>query len=76
MVDINGVELAIGDNVIYTNRNNNGLVKGVVFKITKSRVVVKYSEDGAPVTYGTPPKTYIAKYHDNVMYSSQIMKLG
>lgn len=75
MNDINGVELAVGDDVIYTNRNLNELHKGKVFKITKSKLIVKYQEDQT-IMYSTPAKSYHYKYHHNIMSPDQIMKLG
>jgi hypothetical protein len=80
MKDINGVELAVGDDVIYTNRNLYELNKGKVFKITKDRLIVKYREDYSgsyeyPIGSGIIIK-YTTKHHHNIMNSSQIMKLG
>jgi hypothetical protein len=75
MQDINGVELAVGDDVVYTNRNLNELHKGKVFKISKSKLIVKYQEDQT-IMYGTPAKAYHYKYHHNIMSSDQVMKLG
>lgn len=80
MNDINGVELAVGDDVVYTNRNLNELHKGKVFKISKSKLVIKYSPDfhGSyeyPEGSGKMIK-FTSKYHHNIMSSDQIMKLG
>ena len=80
MKDINDNELAVGDDVIYTNRNLNELHKGKVFKISKSKLIVKYAPDfhGSyeyPKGSGTMIK-FTTKYEHNIMSSDQIMKLG
>jgi hypothetical protein len=79
MIDLNGVELAVGDDVVYTNRNLNNLQKGKVFKITKGKLEIKYGDE-TPITYQhsnmSAPATYKPKYRHNIMYPSQVMKLG
>jgi len=76
MLDINGIELQVGDDVVYTNRNLNDLQKGKIHRIAKTRLIMKYHEDGAPLTYGNPPQIYIAKFEHIITSPSQIMKLG
>ena len=77
MLDINGIELQVGDDVVYTNRNLNDLEKGKIFKITKSKAVIKYREDYHYDNGKTGADHYkhTTRYHHNIMNPQQVMKL-
>ena len=78
MLDINGVLLTVGDEVVYTNRNLNGLCKGKVFKITKSRAVIQIQPStNHSYTDAKTGKvvTWISKHEHNIMSEDQVMKL-
>lgn len=77
MLDLNGIELQVGDNVIYTNRNLDELRKGKISKITAKRITIEISPPTTG-TYTLPNGTihnWTSKNEHIITYSQQIMKL-
>ena len=77
MLDFNGIEVRVGDKVIYTNRNFDYLKSGIISKITKSKAVVELNPPRT-LQYnkldGTI-RTWIEKNEDNIMSSCQMLKI-